>query len=80
MDPDPNPDLDPDPKFPEKSDPKKIISDPQHCYLDTKSAANLGAPRSTSARAPRAKSYPEAWRRSMAWKSVMSRDAAAADM
>ena len=31
MDPDPN--LDPDPKFPKKSDldPKKIISDPQHC-------------------------------------------------
>ena len=28
-----DPKLDPDPKFPEKSDPdpKKIISDPQHC-------------------------------------------------
>ena len=33
MDPDPNPDPNLDPEFPEKSDPdpKKIISDPQHC-------------------------------------------------
>ena len=33
-----DPESDPNPKFPEKSDPEKIISDPQHCLLQVGSA------------------------------------------
>ena len=38
-------DLDPDPKFPDKSDldPKKIISDPQHWLLGTLHSSSVAA-------------------------------------